>query len=283
MTTSQQGAANFEESGNSLTFLHEKRKEELDAAFSMFAPNELKNCSILEIGSGTGYQLTLLKKLFESAQGLDLATSRLRNYRTDDITEYDGRNIPFDDNSFDFVYSSNVMEHVVHLDIMNQEIARILKPHGTIVHLMPTHSWRIWTLISGYCSLPYRIYGKIKRNRQSQIVMPDTETKSAPEIATDYPSKGRVIKNIIFPPRHGERGNSLSEIYYFHPKWWLKKFDREPALSLYSHAPTGIFYTGWALLNSRMTWPVRRKLSKYLGSACHIYILNKTDLHDPEK
>ena len=66
------------------------------------------------------------------------------------IIDYDGRHIPFDDASFDIVFSSNVMEHICDLHQTNREIQRVLRPDGYCVHVMPTHIWRFWTTLSAF-------------------------------------------------------------------------------------------------------------------------------------
>lgn len=45
---------------------------------------------------------------------------------------YDGKNIPFADSSFDFVFASEVIEHVFNLDELLQEIVRVLRPNGYV-------------------------------------------------------------------------------------------------------------------------------------------------------
>jgi ubiquinone/menaquinone biosynthesis C-methylase UbiE len=66
------------------------------------------------------------------------------------ITDFDGRNAPFHDASFDIVFSSNVLEHVPDLVHMHSEIQRVLTPNGYAVHVLPTHSWRLWTTLSAF-------------------------------------------------------------------------------------------------------------------------------------
>ena len=45
--------------------------------------------------------------------------------------------IPFPDESFDFLYSNSVLEHVEDLDAALSEMRRVLKPHGMCLHLFP--------------------------------------------------------------------------------------------------------------------------------------------------
>lgn len=50
---------------------------------------------------------------------------------------YDGKTIPFGDNSFDSIFSSEVFEHVFNLDEVLNELFRVLKPGGIILITCP--------------------------------------------------------------------------------------------------------------------------------------------------
>jgi ubiquinone/menaquinone biosynthesis C-methylase UbiE len=50
---------------------------------------------------------------------------------------YDGKHIPFEDSSFDSVFSSEVFEHVFNPDELVQEIYRVLKPRGVALITCP--------------------------------------------------------------------------------------------------------------------------------------------------
>ena len=58
---------------------------------------------------------------------------------------YDGRHIPFPDNSFDSVFSSEVMEHLFNPDEMLPEINRVMKPGAKILITCPF----VWLILSG--------------------------------------------------------------------------------------------------------------------------------------
>jgi ubiquinone/menaquinone biosynthesis C-methylase UbiE len=67
-----------------------------------------------------------------------------------DIIDYDGHSIPFDNQSFDIVFSSNVMEHILHTYEIQKEISRVLNNDGISIHVMPTPTWRILTNITHF-------------------------------------------------------------------------------------------------------------------------------------
>lgn len=82
---------------------------------------------------------------------MDIADSQeVGQRRRDDASfvTFDGRLLPFPDESFDVVYSSQVLEHVREPSIQFSEIARVLRPGGTFVgstsQLEPYHSMSYW-------------------------------------------------------------------------------------------------------------------------------------------
>lgn len=98
---------------------------------------------ILDIGCGTGASVIDLKRLFGTKADLfglevvnlqvDIAYRRLRSENVlADVQWYDGSTFPFVDESFDAIYSSDVLGHVVDVPTWLDEIHRVLKPDGVI-------------------------------------------------------------------------------------------------------------------------------------------------------
>lgn len=107
-----------------------------------------KSASILEIGAGSGWQARCLMESGYHIEAIDIAASQYVEHQAFPITVYDGRSIPFSDDTFDVVFSSNALEHIAHLSEFESEIKRVLKPTGIAVHIVPTTAWRFWTLIT---------------------------------------------------------------------------------------------------------------------------------------
>jgi len=80
--------------------------------------------------------------------GIDVPSSNYRASRVWPVTDYDGRHIPFEDATFDIVFSSNTLEHVRHIRDFQKEIRRVLKAGGVAIHVLPSSSWRFWTNIT---------------------------------------------------------------------------------------------------------------------------------------
>jgi len=88
--------------------------------------------------------------------------SRLRHDLVD-LRPYDGVNLGFEDDAFDFVVSHEVFEHVEDVDRLCRSIARVLKPDG--LAYIYIHSW---TSISG----GHHIAWKHPDSRPSRVVPP---------------------------------------------------------------------------------------------------------------
>jgi SAM-dependent methyltransferase len=125
----------------SLEHLAALRRFELEFARHAF-PHGGK---LLEIGAGTGWQAQALQAQGFDVEAIDLSGSNYREHRVFPVVDYDGHRIPSGDASFDVVFSSNVLEHIPHVEEFQHEIHRVLKPGGVAVHIVPSSSWRFWT------------------------------------------------------------------------------------------------------------------------------------------
>ena len=115
--------------------------------------SDLKGKKVLEIGSGMGIFVSVTRKHYEmesfgiepSEEGFNssfqISHDILKHYElnSDIIIDAKGENIPFEDNSFDIVFSSTVIEHVDIPYKVLQESLRVLKPGGYLHFVYPNH------------------------------------------------------------------------------------------------------------------------------------------------
>jgi SAM-dependent methyltransferase len=106
---------------------------EIYNAANLFAKGKL-----LDIGCGNKPYYRLFEPLVESYIGCDIVQSS--ENRVDIICE--ATQIPVDDNSFDTVFSTQVIEHVAEHQVMLNESYRVLKPGGRIILSGPSY-WPI--------------------------------------------------------------------------------------------------------------------------------------------
>jgi SAM-dependent methyltransferase len=102
------------------------------------------NTRVLDIGCGTGNYTSLFQNL-TGAQfcGIDPSSGMLEKARSKNpnITFAPGNaaEVPFPDDSFDFIYMTDVIHHVPDLAQMFREIDRVLKPGGKCCIVTQSH------------------------------------------------------------------------------------------------------------------------------------------------
>ena len=91
---------------------------------------------LLDVGAGRGNALVGFVRNGFDVKGVDKNITPLSDM---DIRECDLEKdiLPFNDNSFDWVYSKSVIEHISNTHHFIQEIYRVLKPDGAVVCLTP--------------------------------------------------------------------------------------------------------------------------------------------------
>lgn len=90
---------------------------------------------LLDFGCGNKPYRELLK--VDDYVGLDIETSGHSHEGEDIDVFYDGRTIPFDNDSFDSVFTSEVFEHVFNLPEVLKELHRVLRPGGHMLMTLP--------------------------------------------------------------------------------------------------------------------------------------------------
>ena len=247
-------------------FLHVLRKFELERVLPFLPPpgRTEQPIAILEVGAGTGYQAKFLSEKGYAVTAIDINSSAYSAEQIYPIIEYDGRTIPASDAAFQVVFSSNVLEHVRDIGPFLVEMRRTMASGARAIHVLPTPAWRFWTMLTHYIWLGKRVYAMVAR-RQSE---------SGGTRPVRIPTTFRDLLGTLFPLRHGERGVTVTEMYFYSQAWWVKQFQRHGYEVLGTY-PTGLFYTGSFAFGSAFPISWRRRAAGILGSACRIYVLQK--------
>lgn len=109
-------------------------REIAKAIASIFRPNKC-----LEIGCATGAIVRNLNELGIEAYGVDVSEWAIDNRLHDNVLLAGAENLPFEDGSFDLIYSSHALEHIPPdlIDRALAEIDRVSNRAGLQFHMLP--------------------------------------------------------------------------------------------------------------------------------------------------
>ncbi|MCP9443058.1 MAG: methyltransferase domain-containing protein [Nitrospira sp.] len=241
------------------------REYEFNEVCRYFQPGQ----HVLEIGGGNGWQASLMASRGLLVQSIDVTLPQEQLYHP--VRLYDGRILPYDNEAFDIVYSSNVLEHVRDVAAMQKEIHRVLRADGCAIHILPTPAWRFWT------SLAHYLYGvqhslKLLRGFFAQAAM------HTHELPISSKARGRgawyIFRRMLAAGPHGEYPSAISELWYFSRRRWLNLLQQN-GFELVDDWALGLFYTGYGVC-PKLSIMWRRRLAALLGSATHVFVLRKT-------
>jgi len=129
----------------------ERRRYELEPFIPAFAEfDRWRGRDVLEVGVGLGTDFVRFVRAGARATGIDLteaavdAVRRRLDYEvlSADLRVADAESLPFDDSSFDLVWSYGVLHHTPDTARALGEIRRVIRPDGEVrVMLYARHSW----------------------------------------------------------------------------------------------------------------------------------------------
>jgi SAM-dependent methyltransferase len=131
-------ARNIRASGEAPDFFARYKVADVRAEVDRAAPG-LEHLKILDFGSGVGTSIPAFRALFPNAkmvcadvsrQSLNIAESRFPGAA--EYVELHGNRLPFDDESFDLVFTACVFHHIDHAEqpVLVSELRRVLKRNG---------------------------------------------------------------------------------------------------------------------------------------------------------
>lgn len=134
--------------------------------------NLLGHSNLLEVGCGRGFYINSISHLFPESNiwGIDLcekylsiaAKNKGKNVR---LLKSDATDLPFENNYFDIIIASEILEHIPNDIRAISEMYRVLKPDGKIVITIPSKNYPFfwdpinWVLERTFkCHLPSNIW-----------------------------------------------------------------------------------------------------------------------------
>ena len=161
--------------------------------------------TILDLGAGRGRQNETSSRLSQELLnfkgkvarvcGLDVDPAVMANPTLDEARTYDGTTIPYEDATFDLVFSDWVLEHIEDPATFAREVGRVLKPGGWFCARTPN---TLSIVAIGSRMVPNRYHAKVLQHVQ----------------------KGKRKEEDVFPTRY--RLNSQRAVRrYFPAAEWL--------------------------------------------------------------
>lgn len=99
------------------------------------------NARFLDVGTSTGTNLRLLTGLgFSNVVGVELnpdAAEFARKKTGVEVVVADSTALPFENNEFDCVFATDVIEHIENDEAALKELARVLRPGGKLIITVP--------------------------------------------------------------------------------------------------------------------------------------------------
>lgn len=199
---------------NELEWLHHVRHAELKIMKEILG--SYTQTKILEIGGGDGFQAKVLSDEGFSVVSIDIEP---RTPQLFPVTKIVNSKLNFSDETFDVIFTSHVLPHITNLKQMFDEMKRVLKKDGVIVHIVPTSGWSFITNIWHYLFIPKYLLKSFKKitHKKSKIEISLERSNQIPN------SMNYKMKKLFLHPL-GENPSFLHELIYFSRKYWEKLF-----------------------------------------------------------
>lgn len=221
-----------------IKWINHNRREELEALRSVLEslPAQAK---LLEIGGGNGF---LAQRLAEMGFDIISIDPKPRQPAFYPVQHGHCDNLDFADDSFDAIFSSNVLEHVDDLPAALAEMKRVLKPNGTMIHTMPTPFTTVLTMITqpiGYLFGLGFVFNQIIKFLTSRLRLSpkscSNDSRGPPSGSVNMSLNRTTVATtlkmlnplrLIVCPPHGTSPSCLTELRDWRPDAWKKKFQQ---------------------------------------------------------
>ncbi len=248
------------------------RTKELEIVFKYLG--ETRFSKALELGAGNGFQSNILANICDNLTATDLNSDRLFSGNKHPRVEYKVLDAEFvgssySEQSFDFIYSSNLLEHIPKIDDCLTGCFNVLKDDGLMISIMPNPQWRLLSSILHY---PIKIFRLLRYALARIGLMARDSGQSKNKL------QGNNIKvirgnqsylNQLIPPPHGISKNSFSEFFAFRQRAWIRSFEKNGFLIV--DILKGPISTGYGLGFTRL-----KNLMQSIGYTTeYIYVVKK--------
>lgn len=219
------------------------RAKEMEVLLSLYKIKKVKR--ILEIGCGNGFTSTILSKSSDEVISTDLlrpdvkthsvgiSTARELFKRLDiancSVVSCLGEKLPFEDKTFDLVFSLYTLEHIHDRGQAVREVRRVLKDGGEAIFIVPSFMERLLYPFTHYWEICAKAVDMIsKKNKPNTISSHNEEAarRNIKEAANGSISAWRRFRNSYphfpMPDPHGEYPDYFVELIETSSFAWLK-------------------------------------------------------------
>jgi ubiquinone/menaquinone biosynthesis C-methylase UbiE len=198
---------------------YDYEQNELDSLFVRYfypriLPSDLQNSILLDLGCFTGGRLAAWAEKYRLKTGIGIDINPLFKTAADEFAALKGldnlkfltgvgESLPLDDNSIDFIVSTEVFEHVQNLEKVLNECHRVLKPGGKLCSVFPQFLQPFESHLGCVTKLPglHWVFGR------------DILTRAYVEIISSRQNSNWYYPE-SYPLQHWERLPSLNGTHY---------------------------------------------------------------------
>jgi SAM-dependent methyltransferase len=227
-----------------------------------------RNISILEFGSGDGFQIPYLKRLGKVVASDIYTSDGIKKLQDIDFIACEINQTPFDNEQFDVIFSNHVIEHIDDLKSAFQEMKRVGTSSCIYAFSVPTN---IWLLLS----IPAQYYDKVRTIIRKIANLWSKPTNSSGLNSNNPPPDKHHKANSIFakfvrlimPEGHGV----TSKFFKCYRDFKIEKWQQ-----LFSNNGFSIIKTKPLLLYGPSEWPIIPILnSKNNLCSSVLFLMNK--------
>ena len=187
----------------------------------------------LEIGAGDGFQSILLSNYIVKLICTEYDPDKLKGHSVENVTYMvcDAERIDtyFKPNTFDIIFSSNLLEHLPQRKKALKSMRRILKDEGLMIHTMPNSLWKVSQIVFFYPNRFAEVLNllttKTGRDRILKRLFGYSRPKKNEKTTTWLNNPKRTLKNstnfFLCPSVHGEYKNHFQEFVSCRKSGWL--------------------------------------------------------------
>lgn len=211
--------------------------------FERLIPQDLSGKRVLEVGCGLGGHTEALARTGALVEAIDLSPTSIANTRrrlalrglAGNVEEADAEALPFEDNTFDFVWSWGVIHHSPNTKKCASEITRVLKPGGRL-HIMLYHRSSLYNwvnVIFRYGILQGKLFTMSIQDLHNRYT--DGKKIGGVPLAKYYTKK--EIREDLFPEIHISRQIAFEQkhaISFWVPGRFRRKFENLIPDNLYA-------------------------------------------------